>query len=426
MKRKSIYAVIIAIAAVFIENQAFSQELLSSEMLEVCDSLAMVPPVIRKISQSDLAKYSVKTLDYGMTLGIEKTPCGRIWNCFIGGGDNADAYLLINWSDNGGKKWTDVKFVVDPHDNSLPFKRRTIVGQLWTDPDGRLWLFMDQAMTYFDGRSANWCAVCENPDADEPVWSEPRYIGFGCTLNKPTVMSTGEWVLPVSLWVRSRINVAKEAGWEQSPFTEAHHELDSLRGAHCFVSEDKGHTWEDRSFVCFPSPSFDEHIFIELEDGRWWMTARTGEGICQSFSSDRGRTWTAPEHYSAHVNSRHFITRLQSGDLLIVRHGMPDKKLKGRSHLRAFISDDDGKTWKGCLLLDERSGISYPTGFQDKDGYIYISYDYERTKCGELYMAKFREEDILAQQLVSPKGFLGKLIYRPGRVKFSAANRKTN
>ena len=194
---------------------AYAQD--SQDLFRICDSLAMQPPVIREMRRADKAKYSVKKLEYGMTIGIERTPRGRIWNCFVSGGDDANAYFLLNWSDDGGKRWSDTKFIIDPHDDSLPLKRRTIVGQLWTDPLGRLWLFMDQSMTYFDGRSGNWCAVCENPDAAHPVWSEPRYIGFGCSLNKPTVLSNGEWVLPVSLWVRSRINVAKEIGWERSP-----------------------------------------------------------------------------------------------------------------------------------------------------------------------------------------------------------------
>ena len=195
---------------------------------------------------------------------------------------------------------------------------------------------MDQAMTYFDGRAGNWYSICENPDAEDPVWSTPQYIGFGCSLNKPTVMSTGEWVLPVSLWPRSKMDILLERGWTANPLREAHHELDSVRGAHAFVSTDQGKTWEDRGFVQYPSPSFDEHQFIELQDGRWWMTARTGLGIYQSFSSDKGYSWSAPELYSKHVNSRHFIRRLDSGALLLVRHGMPDKKLKKRSHLRAF------------------------------------------------------------------------------------------
>lgn len=399
---------------------AYAQD--SQDLFRICDSLAMQPPVIREMTKVDKAKYSVKNLDYGMTIGIERTPKGRIWNCFVGGGDNADAFFVLNWSDNGGKKWSDVKYIIDPHDDSLPLKRRTIVGQLWTDPEGRLWLFMDQAMTYYDGRSGNWCSVCENPDDAHPVWSEPKYIGFGCTLNKPTVLSTGEWVLPVSLWVRSRLDVAKESGWEHNPLLEAHHELDPVRGAHTFVSTDHGASWEDRGFVLMPKPSFDEHQYVEMKDGRLWMTARTGIGICSCFSSDGGRTWTDPELYQPHVNSRHFMTRLQSGHLLLVRHGMTDKRTNKRSHLRAFISTDEGKTWQGGLLLDERAGISYPTGFQDPDGYIFISYDYERTREGELYLNKFTEEDVLAGHIISKKGYVARMFFKPGRVAYSKAN----
>jgi len=394
----------------------------SKTMLALCDSLAMQTPVIRRMTMADKAKYSVRKLDYGMTIGIERTPKGRIWNCFVGGGDNADAFFLLNWSDNDGKKWSDVKFIIDPHDANLPFKRRTIVGQLWTDPHGRLWLFMDQAMTYFDGRSGNWCAVCENPDDPEPVWSEPKYIGFGCTLNKPIVTSGGEWVLPVSLWVRNKLNVCMERGWVSNPLCEAHHELDSIRGAHTFVSTDEGQTWEDRGFVLMPKPSFDEQNYIELKDGRLWMTARTGIGICECFSSDGGRTWTEPVLYQPHVNSRHFILRLQSGRLLLVRHGNPQIQTKKRSHLSAYLSDDEGKTWQGGLMLDEREGVSYPTGFQTSDGVIYISYDYERTREGELYLNRFTEADILARKIITRKCYVRKLFYKPGCVKYSKAN----
>jgi len=401
---------------------AFPARETSINLFTLCDSLAMETPIIRPFTRADKSKYSVKTLDYGMTIGIERTPKGRIWNCFVGGGDNADAFFLLNWSDDGGKKWTDVKFIIDPHSDGHPLKRRTIVGQLWTDPKGRLWLFMDQAMTYYDGRSGNWYSICENPDDANPVWSTPKYIGYGCTLNKPTVMSTGEWCLPVSLWVRKRINNGKEDGWTESPLVEMHHELDSVRGAHVFVSEDEGQNWEDRSFKLFPEPTFDEHQFVELPDGRWWMTTRTGIGICQCFSSDKGYTWTDPELFQPHIDSRHFMILLASGNILLVRHGMTDEKTNKRSHMRAFISSDNGNTWQGGLLIDERAGVSYPTGFQDEEGYVTISYDYERTKCGELYLAKFNEEDILACAIISKKGYLGKMFYKPGRVGHSKAN----
>lgn len=100
-------------------------------------------------------KYRLANLDYGMTIGIEQTPGGRIWCCWVAGGDDADAYFLLAWSDDRGETWSDTKAVIDPHDATLPEKRRTIVGNLWCDPDGRLWLFYDVAMTYYDGREAH-------------------------------------------------------------------------------------------------------------------------------------------------------------------------------------------------------------------------------------------------------------------------------
>jgi hypothetical protein len=38
-----------------------------------------------------------------------------------------------------------------------------------------------------------WATVCENPEAEKPAWSVPRRIWHGVMLNKPTVLSTGEW-----------------------------------------------------------------------------------------------------------------------------------------------------------------------------------------------------------------------------------------
>lgn len=390
------------------------------EQIKMMDALSMEPPQIQ--TEFD-ARYKVENLDYGMTIGVEQTPGGRIWNCFVGGGDNEAAYFVITWSDDDGKTWTDSKYVIDPHDDSLPFARRTIVGQLWTDPLGRLWLFYDQSITYYYGSSTNWCSICENPDDENPVWSEPRFLGIGCTLNKPTVMSTGEWVMPVSIWDRNTMAYTTLKNvWTDEQFKSSKSELDPVRGAHVYVSTDHGATWTDRGMVRFPHPTFDEHLFIELEDGRWWMTGRVGigtdnSGIIQSFSSDKGYTWTEPEMYQPHISTRHFIRRLSSGNLVMVRHGRYDECTSTRTNLTAFISDDDGKTWKGGLLLDDTYDISYPTGFEGENGYIYVSYDLQRAKRGEIYLVKFTEEDVLEGKIVSSEGFLRNLIFKPGKLK---------
>jgi len=95
--------------------------------------------------------------------------------------------------------------------------------------------------------------------------------------------------------------------------------------------------------------------------------------------------------------------------LLLVKHG-PIEKAIGRSHLTAFLSKDDGRTWSGGLLLDERSGVSYPDGVQAEDGTIRIIYDYSRREAKEILMARFTEEDVLQGKLVSDKSALGMLV----------------
>ena len=66
-------------------------------------------------------------------------------------------------------------------------------------------------------------------------------------------------------------------------------------------------------------------------------------------------------------------------------------------------------------MLDERTGISYPDGFQAPDGSIYISYDRNRATDGEILFAKFTEEDILARSVVNPGSRLKNLISHPLR-----------
>ena len=73
--------------------------------------------------------------------------------------------------------------------------------------------------------------------------------------------------------------------------------------------------------------------------------------------------------------------------------------------MTAFRSEDDGVTWKGGLLLDERIGVSYPDGFQTEDGRIFLQYDHMR-ECGELMLAVFTEDDILAGKEISGKTLL--------------------
>lgn len=312
-----------------------------------------------------------------MIIGMDRTAQGRIWGCWTGTGDKADGYFLLATSDDDGETWSKPRLAVGARTDAAQRVHGALVGNLWTDPRGRLWLFFDQQRGDPQGRITNWLMRCDDPDAAEPVWSEPVMFAEGCTLNKPTVLQNGDWLLPVSDWQRKTARV--------------------------FASPDAGASWQQRGSLQFPDWEFDEHMMVELKDGRLWMLARTKGQPHESFSSDGGTTWSAPQQAATvqNVNARFFLRRLQSGRILLVKNGSPAERLQKRTHMSAWLSEDEGRTWQGSLLLDERNAVSYPDGFEGPDGLIHILYDWNRHTDAEILMAKFREQDVLAGKIVS-------------------------
>jgi sialidase-1 len=363
-----------------------------------------------KLIFDPMPAYGQKYLSFAMAASMESTHKGRRWTCWAGGQDGPNAYLLASYSDDQGTSWRDPVFVIDPQAQGLEMGTR--LGSFWCDPKGRLWLFFHQSVGMFDGSCSNWFVRCDNPDAEKPVWTEPVYIGFGASLNKPVVRKNGEWILPVSLWERWHID---------KPFADCYHELDAVRGSNVFVSDDEGGHWSYRGGNIFKNSCFNEHSVVEKQDGSLWMLSRCMKEIAQSFSKDGGKTWQAQTTFFPQVNSKAVFRRLKSGHLLLIKHGAtfntPAKDSseawnwgKGRSYLTAFLSTDDGKTWPSSLLLDERSPVSYPDIAQTPNGDICVHYDRDRTGAAEILFARFREEDVQAGKLVSQDAALENLV----------------
>jgi hypothetical protein len=357
------------------------------------------------MNTSPLPAYDYDQLDYGMTIGIERTPGGRLWAAWVGGEDGPRAFMVAATSDDNGETWSKPRLAVDSQSRTLPIPRSVIVGHFWTDPLGRLWFCFDQTMNHFDGRGGLWVSICENPDSEAPMWSAPRRLWHGCALNKPTVLSTGEWMLPAYL--------LQNGGF--GPFNGIFPELDAYRGVNLLVSNDRGQTWERRAGVPCPNPDWHEPMLIERRDGSLWMLVRTAKGLVETVSRDGGHTWSEPVYptHIRHPNARFHLRRLASGRILLVKHGDTVDTHEGRSKLTAWLSEDDGATWKGGLMLDERKGVSYPDGVQAPDGTLYISYDRNRSTDGEVLLARISEDDILAKTLVGPRSRLKMLISRP-------------
>lgn len=318
---------------------------------------------------------------------------GRMWTTWYAGlnpAEDESNYCVLSTSSDGGKTWKEI-CIVDP-DGDGP--RRTFDPELWIGPDGCLrWFWCDRAGTGSSGMNTDILWMMEIGDPEQVplnAFPEPRVIGSGVMMNKPIVLRDGTWALPVSKW-----------------FAEKSSEM--------LISQDNGKTFYMRGAADIPQEvrTFDEHHFVELKNGHIWCLARTKSGIHEGVSKDGGVTWPqlrpSPIH---HVSSRFFICRLTSGNLLLVKHGPINVQAAKREQLMAFLSENDGQSWKGGLLLDERAGVSYPDGHQAADGTLFIVYDFDRFATGQILFASFTEADVLAGSDVSGRIRLRNVIAR--------------
>jgi hypothetical protein len=324
---------------------------------------------------------------------IARAPEGRLWATWYSGGlgEGAENYVVLVTSDDDGRTWSAPQAIID-----APF--RISEPALWLDPQGRLWFMWNQYPVHLRGENSQlWAMTTDNPDSGNPEWSDPRFIAgpYLNNFNKPTVLSDGRWLWPAGSW-----------------------NTDVL--SRPLFSSDNGKTFVPGGEIPIARKvrNFEEYQVVERTDGTLWLLTRAAGGMGESVSTDGGKTWSevAPSSIQ-HTQSRFFITRLQSGKLLLVKHGPVDPNAglvpvgrNGRKDLMAFLSDDDGQTWSDGLMLDERDEVSYPDGFQAPDGRIYITYDYSRHFEREILMAVFTEQDVAAGQLVSDEARLRVLI----------------
>ena len=313
-------------------------------------------------------------------------PGGRLWATWYAGvtpNEDHNNYVVLSTSGDNGKTWKEV-LVVDP-DSEGP--RRTFDPEVWVSPDGKLrwtWTDREKGDPQTDGL---WMMVLDKPDEEASPWASPVCVATGVMMCKPLVLSSGEWGFPVCTWYTGQ-------------------------SSKLVVSADQGKTWRIRGCATMPKKDrlFDEHLFVERKDGSLWLLSRTKYGIAESVSTDRGVTWPDLQPSKLqHPSARFFICRLASGNLLLVKHG-PLYKQTGRERLTAYVSQDDGASWQGGLMLDERSGVSYPDGQQDKNGLIRIIYDFDRVGERLILMASFREEDVLSGNVRAPTVALRQLV----------------
>ncbi|MBQ9784364.1 MAG: helix-turn-helix domain-containing protein [Clostridia bacterium] len=359
--------------------------------------------------QNELKRFATDRRLWQGIPSIEVTARGRIFLTFYSGG-TAEArgnFCVLVKSDDG------VRFTEPIAAAFVEGDARCYDPCLWIDPLGRLWFWWAQAPN-----NAVRAVICDDPDAETLVWGEEFTIGHDVMMNKPTVLSTGEWLFPVAVWHRD----LKAGLWEHT--TESGERL-----AFVYLSTDHGKSFVRLGGADVSNRAFDEHMVVELRDGTLEMLVRCKDGIGVARSWDGGLHWVEEKgRRIPNPSSRFHIRRLPSGRLLLINH----VDFTGRNNLYALLSDDDGKTWSSKMLLDARALVSYPD-VTERDGFIYVTYDRERgcfqksiagayASAREILVAKFTEEDVMAGQPVNPESYLQRVASKLGAYADEASN----
>ncbi len=334
---------------------------------------------------------------------IARTSKGTLYVAWGSGGTvepEPENNIIVSRSFDDGKTWSRPELFIDPFG-----EERAYDVCFWMAPDGVLWCLYnvsDRKKQIYEIRAI----TCGNPDEQYPRWSHPRVIDFGAPFSfrslKPIVLSSGEWVMPVTWSFRKEDFSPFDAENSSAQKLESYVKFSSyfpfskqLEGA--AISKDKGINWELYGAVKLPPWSLESCIF-ERKDGTLVMLSRSEAGcLWRSISPDKGQNWGIPERTNIiNPSCRYDIQRLKSGKLLLINEFDPAKRV----NLRAALSTDEGESFSEGLFIDGRygstrdAGVSYPQFTEGENGKIYMVYDYERQGAGEIIFASFNEKDV--------------------------------
>ncbi len=357
------------------------------------------------------SEYALAARKWQGIAGIARAANGRLWAAWYSGGsgEGPGNYVVLVTSADDGHTWSHTKLVISPPGGKAAYLRE-FDPCLWLDPTGKLWLFWSQSIPWFDGRAGVWAISTKLPSSASPQWSKPRRIADGVMLNKPIVAWRGRWLLPIAGWRNIKVRLSPSSvEASHLPLKSLIHNTSSFRGSNVFESTDGLASVHFVGQARVPDTWFDEQMLIKRRGGSLWMLVRTTYGIGQAVSTNRGKSWTSLENTGlSHVNSRFFVRRLNSGKLLLVSNLPPAGT--SRSWMTARISSDDGRTWSKGLTLDSRNLVAYPDGVQSPNGTIYVIYDRDREGAGDILMAVFTEQDVLAGHIVSKQARLAQVV----------------
>ncbi|WP_145255071.1 sialidase family protein [Pseudomonas sp. DE0157] len=332
--------------------------------------------------------YSLPNRKYQATPTIARTGPSRYWAAWradnVNPAEGPGNFAVLAYSDDGANSVNEYGYVT--YSPSQP-GNQIIDPMLWTDPQGRLWLFYGVSgdNKLYDGVGGAWAIICDDPNSDSPKWSEPFRLSYYGDPRRPVAIGD-RWYITLDGW---RFSAA------YPPFYDEHvgphvYELDWNAKKIKHISQLPPNNNGQYS-------GFFETELVERSDGSVLALLRsTSEksNMQYSVSRDRMKSWTPWEDYKVTVpssSSRAWLGRTPSGLLLLCWN---NDHMRGS--LTIGISEDDGNTYRYKKIIEPDSSIqaSYPVVTFGDDGEILVIYDNGRDSQRQIRLSRFFEKDI--------------------------------
>jgi hypothetical protein len=229
--------------------------------------------------------------------------------------------------------------------------------------------------------------IGHDPDKSGHTAHIQRSCDGGATWTEPELLPTG---VPYVSDVLSMVQTS--SGRVIYPFGFLTKVRRGLFMASVIYSDDEAHTWRRSPSVLAVGgeggeSGASEPSVVELPDGRLWMLIRAQTGfLWESFSADRGETWTAARPSRLPSSSAPGTAlRLACGKIVLVWNNHVHRLPARRS---LFIgATDDGQTFYGFREIEHteypdeisdpaRTHVTYPYLCEAPDGSIIVSYAY--------------------------------------------------
>lgn len=330
-------------------------------------------PFANNVLTDAAEKYSEENRAWQGAPSIARTRGGRLFVSLMSGGiyePDPRNCALVFYSDDNGDTWNGPVFSVE----SIPEERKRVTDpEVFIAPNGALWLMwaespykeglamptyeqlidMENDSEYhaLEKQIKMYASVCENPDGEELVFGEVRYLYNAMSQNRPFVTPTGRWLFPTMTA-------------DPHPYYQF------------YYSDDEGKTLQPTAqFLGRPAGRhYDEPCFYLAKDGRIAVLIRqTGTYQMRAWSEDDGMTWSKPEPLLETASQRPCCGTLPSGAV----YSVSSIHHRSRNGLRLRISED-GSEFEDRLILDDRERVSYPEAVWDEEENLYIVYDRER------------------------------------------------